>query len=180
MWNIFRTCGRDDQQGKVAGGYILEHFKGIGIKSHENFNSNIYIFDDSALITSATFTEEAFETNIEAGVLLEGADAEQVKSFFTESLWDTSKAMGELKKRECYQHLDGDFACRMEAAILHGHPALLRPRRLRRGRGLVLLLVGLLQGIEYAAAGWRRDRRSPARLRLRRRLAADDRGRFTI
>jgi len=28
MWNIFRTCGRDDQQGKVAGGYILDHFKG--------------------------------------------------------------------------------------------------------------------------------------------------------
>ncbi len=28
MWNIFRTCGRDDQQGAVAGGYILKHFKG--------------------------------------------------------------------------------------------------------------------------------------------------------
>src|SRR5215469_16005125 len=28
MWNIFRVCGRDDQQGKVAGGYILAHFKG--------------------------------------------------------------------------------------------------------------------------------------------------------
>jgi len=28
MWNIFRVCGRDDQQGKVAGGYILNHFKG--------------------------------------------------------------------------------------------------------------------------------------------------------
>jgi branched-chain amino acid transport system substrate-binding protein len=28
MWNIFRTCGRDDQQGVVAGGYILKHFKG--------------------------------------------------------------------------------------------------------------------------------------------------------
>jgi len=28
MWNIFRTCGRDDQQGKVAGGYILAHFRG--------------------------------------------------------------------------------------------------------------------------------------------------------
>jgi branched-chain amino acid transport system substrate-binding protein len=27
MWNIFRTCGRDDQQGKVAGSYILAHFK---------------------------------------------------------------------------------------------------------------------------------------------------------
>src|SRR6202166_3058441 len=28
MWNIFRTCGRDDQQGAVAGAYIAEHFKG--------------------------------------------------------------------------------------------------------------------------------------------------------
>jgi branched-chain amino acid transport system substrate-binding protein len=28
MWNIFRTCGRDDQQGAVAGQYIIKHFKG--------------------------------------------------------------------------------------------------------------------------------------------------------
>ena len=28
MWNIFRTCGRDDQQGSVAGQYIAKHFKG--------------------------------------------------------------------------------------------------------------------------------------------------------
>ena len=28
LWNIFRTCGRDDQQGAVAGAYILAHFKG--------------------------------------------------------------------------------------------------------------------------------------------------------
>jgi branched-chain amino acid transport system substrate-binding protein len=28
MWNIFRTCGRDDQQGLVAGNYIIKHFKG--------------------------------------------------------------------------------------------------------------------------------------------------------
>src|SRR5271167_2341848 len=27
LWNIFRTCGRDDQQGAVAGAYILKHFK---------------------------------------------------------------------------------------------------------------------------------------------------------
>jgi len=27
MWNIFRTCGRDDQQGKVAGEFIAKHFK---------------------------------------------------------------------------------------------------------------------------------------------------------
>jgi len=28
LWNVFRTCGRDDQQGAVAGKYILAHFKG--------------------------------------------------------------------------------------------------------------------------------------------------------
>src|SRR5467141_2558943 len=28
MWNIFRTCGRDDQQGAVAADYILKNFKG--------------------------------------------------------------------------------------------------------------------------------------------------------
>ena len=27
LWNVFRTCGRDDQQGGVAGNYIAEHFK---------------------------------------------------------------------------------------------------------------------------------------------------------
>ena len=28
MWNVFRTCGRDDQQGTVAGNYIAEALKG--------------------------------------------------------------------------------------------------------------------------------------------------------
>lgn len=27
-WNTFRVCGRDDQQGRVAGQFIAEHFKG--------------------------------------------------------------------------------------------------------------------------------------------------------
>lgn len=28
LWNTFRTCGRDDQQGAVAGDYIIKNFKG--------------------------------------------------------------------------------------------------------------------------------------------------------
>jgi branched-chain amino acid transport system substrate-binding protein len=28
MWNVFRTCGRDDQQGAIAGDYIAKNFKG--------------------------------------------------------------------------------------------------------------------------------------------------------
>jgi len=27
LWNVFRTCGRDDQQGKVAGEFIVKQFK---------------------------------------------------------------------------------------------------------------------------------------------------------
>ena len=78
--------------------YLLEHFKNISIRSSDNFNSNIYIFDNSALITSATLTKAAFETNIEAGVLLEGTEAEEVKDFFNEMLWNSAKSIGDLKK----------------------------------------------------------------------------------
>jgi branched-chain amino acid transport system substrate-binding protein len=28
LWNVFRTCGRDDQQGAVAGAYLARHFAG--------------------------------------------------------------------------------------------------------------------------------------------------------
>jgi branched-chain amino acid transport system substrate-binding protein len=31
MWNTFRVCGRDDQQGAVAGKYIVDHYKGKNI-----------------------------------------------------------------------------------------------------------------------------------------------------
>jgi len=27
LWNVFRTCGRDDQQGAVAGAYLVDKFK---------------------------------------------------------------------------------------------------------------------------------------------------------
>lgn len=28
LWNVFRTCGRDDQQGAVAGAYLARHYAG--------------------------------------------------------------------------------------------------------------------------------------------------------
>ncbi len=31
LWNTFRVCGRDDQQGLVAANYIAQHFKGKNI-----------------------------------------------------------------------------------------------------------------------------------------------------
>jgi len=38
MWNTFRVCGRDDQQGGFAASYIAQHFKG----------KNIAIIDDKS------------------------------------------------------------------------------------------------------------------------------------
>jgi branched-chain amino acid transport system substrate-binding protein len=36
-WNTFRVCGRDDQQGKVAGQFIAQHFKGARVAIlHDN------------------------------------------------------------------------------------------------------------------------------------------------
>jgi branched-chain amino acid transport system substrate-binding protein len=31
LWNTFRVCGRDDQQGSVAGDYLAKHYKGKNI-----------------------------------------------------------------------------------------------------------------------------------------------------
>jgi hypothetical protein len=78
--------------------YFLEHFTKNSVKSHDSFHSKIYIFDDSALITSANLTKTAFESNIEVGVILEGTQVDEVKSFFDQSLWQTAKPVGDLKK----------------------------------------------------------------------------------
>jgi hypothetical protein len=78
--------------------YFMEHFKGSSVKSHENFDSKIYIFDDSALITSANLTKTAFESNIEVGVILDGPQVDEVKRFFDQSLWQTAKPIGDLRK----------------------------------------------------------------------------------
>ena len=78
--------------------YLMEHFKDSNVKSHDTFNSNIYIFDNSALITSANLTETAFESNIEVGVMLDGSEVDEVKNFFNQSLWQNAKPISDLKK----------------------------------------------------------------------------------
>ena len=77
--------------------YFMEHFKNSIVKSQESFQSRIYIFDKLALLTSANLTKTDFESNVESGVLLEGAEVDEVKSFFATVLWEKAKQVKDLR-----------------------------------------------------------------------------------
>ena len=76
----------------------MEQFNAGCVKSLDAFHSNIFVFDDSAVLTSATLTPTEFESDIEAGVLVDGLEVDEIKRFFTQSLWANAKPIGELKK----------------------------------------------------------------------------------
>ncbi len=68
MWNIFRTCGRDDQQGKVAGGYILEHFKGKKIAFvHDKTTYGKGLVDETLKTIQASGMKEVLYEGINTG-----------------------------------------------------------------------------------------------------------------
>jgi hypothetical protein len=80
--------------------YLKEHFSDNSVKSNDRTYSNIYIFDNSALITSANLTARAFENNNETGVMLDDSEVEKVKTFFNENLWQNAKPVSDLKKQK--------------------------------------------------------------------------------
>lgn len=62
-WNTFRTCGRDDQQGQVAGKYIAEHFKGKKVAIlHDNSAYGKGLADETKKSLNAAGTTEALYT----------------------------------------------------------------------------------------------------------------------
>ena len=64
LWNIFRTCGRDDQQGKVAGTYILSHFKDkkIAFINDKTTYGKGLADETKKALNKAGFTEKMFES----------------------------------------------------------------------------------------------------------------------
>jgi hypothetical protein len=101
---IFQLNDTTIKQGKTNPyeiQYIKEHFKNSIIKTLDNQNSNIYIFDNSALITSATLTQTALENNPEIGILVETPEElEKIKTFFNQTLWQKAKSITELQKHK--------------------------------------------------------------------------------
>ncbi len=59
-WNTFRTCGRDDQQGKVAGEYIAKTFKGDKVAIlHDNSAYGKGLADETKRYMNAAGKQEA-------------------------------------------------------------------------------------------------------------------------
>lgn len=62
--NVFRTCGRDDAQGRVAGTYLLEHFKGkpIAIVQDKTAYGKGLADETKKTINAAGVTEAMYES----------------------------------------------------------------------------------------------------------------------
>jgi branched-chain amino acid transport system substrate-binding protein len=62
-WNTFRVCGRDDQQGEVAGEYIAAHFKGQNIAIlHDNTAYGKGLADETKKFMNKAGLEETLYT----------------------------------------------------------------------------------------------------------------------
>jgi hypothetical protein len=77
--------------------YLKEHLKEDSVKSSDKVHSNIYIFDNQAIVTSAHLTKAAFENNSDVGVVIDGEELTAVKNFFAEEFWKNAKSIGDLK-----------------------------------------------------------------------------------
>jgi hypothetical protein len=77
--------------------YLRERLKEDSVKACDKLHSNIFIFDNQALVTSANLTKAAFENNPEVGVIVDGEELTAVKNFFAEILWKNAKSVGDLK-----------------------------------------------------------------------------------
>jgi branched-chain amino acid transport system substrate-binding protein len=68
MWNIFRTCGRDDQQGAVAGAYIADKFKGKKIAIvHDKTTYGQGLADETKKFINAKGMKEVLYEGINIG-----------------------------------------------------------------------------------------------------------------
>lgn len=63
MWNVFRMCGRDDQQGAVAAKYLEQHFKGKNIAIlHDKSTYGKGLADETrAALNKAGIKEKMYE-----------------------------------------------------------------------------------------------------------------------
>src|SRR5256885_15800546 len=64
LWNVARVCGRDDQQGGVAGAYIAKNYKGknVAILNDKTTYGKGLADETKKALNKAGFTEKMFES----------------------------------------------------------------------------------------------------------------------
>jgi branched-chain amino acid transport system substrate-binding protein len=68
LTNVFRVCGRDDQQGKVAGEYIAQHFKDKKIAiAHDKTTYGKGLADETKKVMNGLGVTEVLYEGINAG-----------------------------------------------------------------------------------------------------------------
>jgi branched-chain amino acid transport system substrate-binding protein len=68
LWNTFRTCGRDDQQGAVAGGYLAANFKDAKIAVvHDKTPYGQGLADETRKALNAAGVTEAMYEGVNTG-----------------------------------------------------------------------------------------------------------------
>ena len=68
LWNTFRTCGRDDQQGAVAGAYIAQHFKDAKIAVlHDKTTYGQGLADETKKAMNAAGVNQVIYEGVTAG-----------------------------------------------------------------------------------------------------------------
>lgn len=65
-----------------------------------DLHAKAYIFDDSAIVTSANFTQKALSANVEVGVQLAGPSVRELRAWF-DNLWGASKTLNLRALEEC-------------------------------------------------------------------------------
>jgi len=68
LWNVFRTCGRDDQQGKVAGEYLAQNFKDRKVAvTHDKTTYGKGLADETKKTMNALGLTEVLYEGVNAG-----------------------------------------------------------------------------------------------------------------
>ncbi|BCH14177.1 branched chain amino acid ABC transporter substrate-binding protein [Mesorhizobium sp. L-2-11] len=68
LWNTFRTCGRDDQQGSIAGAYLAEHFKDAKIAVvHDKTTYGQGLADETKKAMNAAGVKEVMYEGVNIG-----------------------------------------------------------------------------------------------------------------
>jgi branched-chain amino acid transport system substrate-binding protein len=68
LWNTFRVCGRDDQQGAVAAAYIAKNFRGKGIAIvHDNTSDGKNLVDETRNALNLGGVKERFYESYQSG-----------------------------------------------------------------------------------------------------------------